>query len=99
METKNITIKPANATGTSLQGYYRGSYNSLVEALGQPDRYEGDKVTCEWSVRIGGTIVTVYNWKDSSDPKYLRNWHVGGSGEMAVHALNIATESINAYPR
>ena len=76
-----------NVVGTSLQGYFNGYFDSLVEVLGEPDFSDGDKVSCEWAVTIGGTPVTVYNWKDSSDPRSNNVWHIGGTGEMAVHAL------------
>jgi hypothetical protein len=66
--------------------------NEITEALGvEPDRTPtGDgKVTVEWRVRIDGTLVTIYDYKDPApaDRDEEFHWRVGGNGpwdEMAV---------------
>lgn len=84
----NYTIQPdADANMTCLQGYVDATFDRLVAVLGEPNLGDFDKVTCEWSVTINGTIVTVYNWKTDLDPRYETHWHVGGHDAKAVNLL------------
>jgi len=74
--------------GTSLQGYVQATYDQLVQVFGKPhygpDAQE-DKTTCEWQMEFSdGTVATIYDWKHSSTPYGLYQWHIGGYDEQAL---------------
>ena len=73
--------------GTSLQGYVSSNYQELVDALGEPDEFDGDKTNVEWVRLINGVLVTSYDWKLDEVPKDQYDWHVGGHSTEAVELL------------
>ena len=73
----------SNINGTSLQGYIVATYSELVAVFGAPsygpDDEDSDKVTCSWELELeGGTIVTIYDWKEGKTPRDTYRWHIGG---------------------
>lgn len=81
-----------DAWGTSLQGYVRTTRRQLEEVFGPAIEHEGwDKVTTQWILRIGGgTIVTIYDYKEATPPAMDEeyDWHIGGGyGHGAVAAV------------
>lgn len=86
--------------GTHLQGYLTTTYEKLLEILGTPQ--EGsDKTNVEWAIQFeDGKVATIYDWKLSSVPSGLYDWHVGGhSLQILDHleeALDIPTR-VNSF--
>ena len=75
---------------SSLQGYITATYDELVNAFGDPefgpDEESGDaKVTCEWTLQIGGHECRIYDWKEYTGvtPRREYRWHVGGDTRRA----------------
>ena len=69
-------IKPAlayEASGTSLVGYIKTTYDELVSKFGKPNYGpSGDaKVRSEWILEVDGEVCTIYDWKVSSTPRGL----------------------------
>lgn len=70
-------------------------YDRLVEALGEPERYDssGMKVDAEWRVVDEDTDRTLNVWNYKNGPNYMGedgtpvedidNWSAGGSQELA----------------
>jgi hypothetical protein len=63
-------------------------YRALVKALGEPTlnyHDSGDKSTCEWIVRFGDRLFTIYDWK-TYDREYtineLSTWSIGGLSSL-----------------
>ena len=89
--TKNYTVLDSisEANGTSLQGYITCSYSLLVELFGSPMEGDGYKTQAEWIVKTDDDIVfTVYDWKESTDPLNITEWHIGGNSAKAVEAVH-----------
>ena len=89
------------ANGTSLSGYITASYDSLVEAFGDPVADHDDyKVDAEWHLsfenegRVLG-FATIYNYKtgrnylkeDGQDVQDITTWHIGSKGSGPVFLL------------
>ena len=66
----------------TLRGFL---YDELFRALGHPTHLfceQGHKATCEWIVKFGDKVFTIYDWKtyDSHFTKnYLSTWNIGGA--------------------
>ena len=89
---------------TSLQGYIKCDYKTLVEVFGEPDPHaDGYKVDREWVLKFGdGTVATVYNWKNGKnylgpqqglEPEEIKEWHVGGKSKMAVTLVEMSIDA------
>jgi hypothetical protein len=91
---KIINKKNGIARGTSFQGCVRTTYDKLVSLLGDPLPGSSDgKTTCEWILEFeDNTIATIYDWKLSSTPKDLYDWHIGG---VSLKALDYVEEALN----
>lgn len=74
--------------GTCLQGYVETTYDELLKAFGKPlygpDDEGGDKVTCEWEVKSGVVVATIYDYKLGYTPRGKYLWHVGGHSLKSV---------------
>jgi hypothetical protein len=79
-----------DANGTSLQGYVRTDYDTLVQTFGEPE-LGGDKTTAEWVVDFSYRswdaedlddedycVATIYDWKECITPMGSYAWHIGG---------------------
>lgn len=81
----------ADINGTSLQGYIEASYWELVDAFGDPEPGDGYKTQAEWCLRFeDGTVVSVYDWKQSVKPQDVKKWNVGGFDIWADDYINKA---------
>ena len=83
--------------GTSLRGEILTTRAELTAVLGEPIQYEeGDKVTIEWGIRLGGTVATVYDWKryEEGTPTdhEAYSYHIGGHDEKAVLLVETLVE-------
>ena len=96
-----LKYKDAEVAGTSLKGYIKADYDSLVKAFGEPaydstKHGESDKVHTEWALEFeneeGDLIVaTIYDWKEDSAYNSRvgeYNWHIGGNSYEAVEAVH-----------
>lgn len=71
-------------------GYIATSFWKLEELFGNPTYYSTDlqqKVNCEWKLRRGNRIVTIYDWKMTRIPEANYNWHVGGKRKEDITAF------------
>jgi hypothetical protein len=88
-----MNFKPhRDLSGTSYQGEFEATYDELVELFGAPingpDSSLDDKVTCNWGIKFAdGTIATIYDWKESSTPRGVYSWHVGGTSPRATQLV------------
>jgi len=95
--TFKINDDNTSVNGTSHQGYLTTTYDALVARLGNPMKGSDDhKTTAEWCLEFEeGTVATIYDWKLSSTPKNLYDWHIGGKSYGALdkveEALGIQT--------
>ena len=101
-------IERTSNGGTWLQGEFDASYQSLVDALGEPHNTNIDgKVDAEWVFKLSskdevldGVKFTIYNWKngdafweDGTAVETITNWHIGGTSHRAVTAcLEVLSE-------
>ncbi len=85
-QMRDATI--TDGIGYGLCGYVHATKRMMIEALGQPQNDEDmldDKVKNVWRRWIGGTYVSVYDYKDHCKGNdKLHAWHIGGSGATAV---------------
>ena len=82
-------VRDPNAGGW-LQGHVYVPYSELVSAFGNPHYLgSGDgKVQAEWALKINGTMVTIYDYKEYGKPvQHIREWHIGGTSEDAVEMV------------
>lgn len=90
---ENIELRDANRpwVGTSLVGAIDCSYAKLVKLLGKPNAQHDDyKSDAEWSIKINGKPITIYNYKDGKNyngkngiaTTKLRDWHIGGADNL-----------------
>jgi len=88
MKFQLTTAQAAN--GTSLQGYITTTYQRLIEIFGTPE-YGGDKTTVTWCIEFAdGTVATIYDWKETTTPIDLHQWHVGGHTRKALwHVIDL----------
>lgn len=81
-------LSPGDANGTFAVGSINATYDQLVEVFGLPsygpDEDPDDKVTCDWTLDIDGTVCTIYDWKEyTSTPRGYYDWHIGGFNRSA----------------
>ena len=91
---KIASINEACCSGTCLQGEIDADYNRLLERLGPPCKgFDSYKSDAEWIIEFeGGSIATIYNWKDGKnylgegglDLCDIKEWHVGGRSKEVV---------------
>ena len=111
-EVKAIGFKMGGDVNmTSLQGYIRTNYETLVGCFGEPTcDGDGYKVDAEWIITFAdGVVATIYNWKNGRnycgaeglDVEDIKEWHVGGHRgtdvEGRVHEVVDAWLSNNCY--
>ena len=79
--------------GTYLQGTVNTSYDRLVNLFGEPITRSDDKFQVEWAVKFDdGTLATIYDWKEDTNPSDVTEWHIGGFSQAAVY--NVIDEVI-----
>jgi len=90
-----LTVKTTTkVSGTSLQGYIKCDYATLVQVFGK-ETSDGDgyKVDAEWGLEFSdGVVATIYNWKngknycddDGLEVSEMTEWNVGGYSKQAV---------------
>jgi hypothetical protein len=91
-------VREPNAGGW-LQGYIYVDYSELVSAFGNPCCLgSGDgKVQAEWTLKINGTGVTIYDYKEYGKPvQSIREWHIGGTSKDAVEMVQGALAAYRA---
>jgi hypothetical protein len=81
--------------GTYLQGHVDNiSYSDLYNTFGEPAPMGDGKSQVEWVIEFetpkGPRVATIYDWKEGSEPQYIRNWNIGGKDELAVEYVNRA---------
>ena len=91
-----------NVDGTSLMGYVKTDYATLVEKFGIPTVEDDlDKSTVEWNIEFlaldddGDEIyipATIYDWKVYGTPMGVYDWHVGGHSMDAVDMVDTVLE-------
>lgn len=91
MKKYKVNNKAGVANGTSLRGYCKTTYDTLVEKLGEPlTGHSGDgKITCEWVIEFpDNTVGTIYDWKTKETPKDEYAWHIGGKGVNVLEKIS-----------
>lgn len=89
MENGNVTVKlipSKNAIGTSYRGRIPAiSFETICNVLGSPNVVgsEDDKVSFSWVMKVGGIVVTLYDYKGD-------RWHFGGHGGRMRDVTNRA---------
>ena len=82
-----------DTNGTSLVGYVSTTFADLVKVFGKPQigpNVDDDKVTCEWNLKSGDVVFTIYDWKVNKTPKGVYEWHVGGYNEDSLKVVEKA---------
>ena len=80
--------KTKEINGTSLQGYVVTTFAELLKTVGEPTRYDLDKVTVEWGFKSrDGVVFTIYDYKEQVTPTEVYRWHIGGHTPDAVLAV------------
>tara|TARA_B100001778_G_C18387818_1_gene538350 strand:+ start:203 stop:523 length:321 start_codon:yes stop_codon:yes gene_type:complete len=91
-----LNSEDVNVTGSSLVGYVKTTYDTLVEKFGDPTYTYGDKTTAEWKLEfdVGDDWVTatIYDWKTYDTPMGEYDWHIGG---FSMDAVDVVTEALN----
>ena len=88
-----VNDEDTSANGTSFMGCITTTYDKLVELFGEPMEGSDDgKTTAEWVIEFeDGEVATIYDWKISSTPKNLHDWHVGGRSHRVLDLLEEIT--------
>lgn len=72
--------------GTSLKGYFKGSYKSIVKIFGEPKKSSNDKTQVNWRIEFDdGVIATIYDWKVEQDYNVNKDWNIGGHTREAFY--------------
>ena len=92
----------ASINGTSLKGYVIATYDELFDAFGEPDDgpndLAADKVTCCWRLQFeDGTVVSIYDWKESETPLHRYDWHIGGKNSQAVDLVHATLDKSRKF--
>jgi hypothetical protein len=91
--TTKVNTSDIDTNGTSLIGYVTATYNQLKAILGEAQCDCGfDKVETNWDLDINGTVVTIYDWKQSCGgqshyPDMEYHWHLGGHTPEALDVI------------
>lgn len=89
------------ANGTSLRGYVKTTFATLVALFGEPDVHNGDgKVRVSWTLSpVGEKVpVTIYDWKDPTPVEKVTDWHIGGKSPLAITLIQqVLPEARSAY--
>jgi len=87
----NLSKTNIDYSGTSLLGYIPNvNWKALAEMFGQPLKSKdglGGKVYTQWILRIGGTLVTIYDYKQNGRKCDSYDWHVGGFSKLKFETL------------
>lgn len=73
-----------NASGTYFVTIFKTTFAKLVEKIGKPSFYYGDKTFYEWCLETEeGDVFTIYDWKKSFAPcdNEMYDWHIGAKSE------------------
>lgn len=95
MELEFTIAKPKEIVGTGRIGMVRTTSKNLLERFGMPHNQIPDSKESEWKspldskVRFewmfksadGKTVITIYDYKDKTPFREIREWHVGGKGD------------------
>lgn len=78
-----------NIDGTCLQGIIQADFKHLVKILGEPLRFQNDKVQAEWDIQFkDGHVATIYDWKEyDTKPERVTEWHIGGRAPEVVQRV------------
>lgn len=85
----------ADVNFTSLSGYVRTTYDTLVAVFGEPNFTDGDKTTAEWDLSVHAMVhgvekefpITIYDYKEDATPRGEYDWHIGGKFNPALEVL------------
>lgn len=90
-----VVHDPEAFNGTWLQGIIDSTYSELVSVFGHPTAQHVDcKTKAEWSLRIDGIPVTIYDYKEyDKELDRITDWHIGGGSVEAFNALRRALEA------
>lgn len=90
--------------GTSLQGRVIATYDELVELLGEPSVFGGDKTNVEWDLEFRVATddgedfdyvrAAIYDWKMNGVPQGEYSWHVGGMDYRSVMCVSQMLEGM-----
>lgn len=90
MTIQNATWQETNGTSFHSQTL-RFTYNDLKSAFGFSDGGDGEKVNCEWNLKIGDIPFTIYDWKEQCNPEYYPDhyfeWHIGSHSPLDLNLL------------
>ena len=82
--------------GTCQQGDIDATYSQLVRLFGEPEIGANAKAIVMWSIVFPcGTVATVYLWKESSVPRGMHQWSVGGHSCDATRLVTEAIEGLH----
>jgi len=89
--------------GGWLQGCIDASYAELKNLFGKPsENFDDYKSDAEWQIKFAdGTRACIYNYKDGKNycgkdgllKSKIRNWHIGGSQQIAVTRVKDVIEA------
>ena len=88
-------------SGTWLQGHIKTTRRALVEAFGEPVKYEGGKTTIEWGIVFeDGTLATIYDWKryglgEPGEDEEM-TYNIGGISPRAADKVREIIEEVSA---
>lgn len=71
-------------SGTYFVAIFKTTFAKLVEKIGKPSVYYGDKTFYEWYLETEeGDVFTIYDWKESFAPSKNMpyEWHIGAKSE------------------
>lgn len=69
-----------NVNGTHLLTTINLPFHHVANVLGDPMRFNDDKVQVEWNIKFeDGEVATIYDWKEyNRKPEDVTDWHIGG---------------------
>ncbi len=76
------------ALGTARMGTLRASRKTVIELFGEPNALPTEKTNYEWTLDIGGVIVTIYDYKTPNVPEdVVIDWSIGSTIYLAQEVV------------
>ena len=85
--------------GTSKKGSIEIEFDELIKTFGEPDipEYSDGKVQVKWIFKIGGAVITIYDYKSSVSPEQNTVWSIGGNNHYCPRYVKEALDSVDSF--
>jgi hypothetical protein len=71
-------ITSSQTSGITYQGIVKTTYASLVKIFGEPTKSPGLESKVQWYLKIGDTVVKIFDYKSRRLPERNHQWYISG---------------------